>query len=169
MSRDNPASLTIQIFDKSHHDRSAFSSGDEPLDVYLKTRASHDQRNNLSFPYVLTDPQGKILGYYTLSATSVSTDALPASLARKIGYDLAPAVLLGRLAVDHAQQGQGYGKYLLVDALRRIARSGDIAVLAVLVDPKNAQARAFCEHFGFSELEAEGGRMFVPFKTIKDI
>ena len=40
-----------------------------------------------------------ILGFYTLSATSVPLDLLPEGLAKKIHYPQAPAALIGRLAI----------------------------------------------------------------------
>ena len=159
----------IELMTKAH-DRAGFSCGVEPLDTYLKTRAGQDQRNNVAFPYVLTlggNPQ--ILGYYTLSASSVPLTALPPRLAKLTRYELAPAVLLGRLAVDQRLRGQGYGAHLLIDALRRVAHSGDVAVLVVIVDPKDQMATDFYGKFGFAPLEGEGGRMFIPFKTIRDI
>jgi len=159
----------IELLAKSH-DRTRFSCGVDALDTYLKTRAGQDQQNNIAFPYVLTfgdDPE--VLGYYTLSASSVPLTALPTKLAKLTRYEVAPAVLLGRLAVDERLKGQGYGAHLLIDALRRIVRSGDIAVLIVIVDPKDQPATDFYAKFGFVPLEGKGGRMFIPFKTIKDV
>lgn len=164
-----PDTAVIELLRKSH-DRTAFSSGVEPLDGYLKTRASQEQRNNVAFPYVLTfgdDP--RVMGFYTLSASSVPLMALPSKLAKLTRYELAPAVLLGRLAVDQSLQGQGYGQHLLIDALRRVVRSGDMAVMMVIVDPKGQSATNFYARFGFEPLEGQGERMFVPFKTIKNI
>lgn len=111
----------------------------------------------------------RVMGFYTLSATSVPLMALPPKLAKLTRYELAPAVLLGRLAVDARLQGHGYGKHLLIDALRRVVRSGDVAVMLVIVDPKDQSATDFYARFGFAPLEGQGGRMFVPFKTIRNI
>ncbi len=74
--------------------------------------------------FVLLLPDGAIGGYYTLSSTSVQLAELPAQTVRKLPrYPLVPATLLGRLAVDRRQQGKGYGRFLLADALHRAARS----------------------------------------------
>ena len=59
-----------------------------------------------------------------------------------------PATLLGRLAVDRRRQGKGYGRFLLADALYRAARS-EIASFAVIVDPKDDNARRFYERESF--------------------
>ena len=168
MSNDASSPFIIRLLDRKRHNRAEFNSGSDPLDIYLKTRAGQEQRNNVAFPYVLTKDD-RILGYYTLSATSVLTNALPQGLSRKIGYELAPAVLIGRLAVDQSQQGEGLGRILLVDALRRIVRSGDFAVTAIVVDPKDEKATYFYAHHGFEPLENEGHRMFISFNKIKNL
>ncbi|MGI8913534.1 MAG: GNAT family N-acetyltransferase, partial [Chloroflexota bacterium] len=66
-------------------------------------------------------------------------------------YRTLPAVLLGRLAVDQQQQGQGIGKLLLVDALQRSLQfHSHIGAMAVTVDAKDDAARSFYEHYGFT-------------------
>jgi hypothetical protein len=55
----------------SHHDRSSFASGVEPLDRYFRSRAGQDARKNMAAPFVLVLPDGAIGGYYTLSATGL--------------------------------------------------------------------------------------------------
>lgn len=68
--------------------------------------------------FVLVLPDGFLAGYYTLSSTAVNMGEWPAQAVRKLArYAPIPATLLGRLAVDWRQQGRGYGRYLLADAL----------------------------------------------------
>src|SRR5690348_17338816 len=103
----------------------------------------------MAAPFVLVLPDGKIVGYYTLSSTSVQLGELPAPVVRKLPrYPLIPATLLGRLAVDRRQQGKGYGRFLLADALYRAARS-EIASFAVIVEAKDDNARRFYERESF--------------------
>jgi GNAT superfamily N-acetyltransferase len=88
----------------------------------------------MAAPFVLVLPDETIAGYYTLSSTSVQLSELPAQIVRKLPrYPLVPATLLGRLAVDRRQQGKGYGRFLLADALYRASRS-EVASFAVIVD-----------------------------------
>jgi GNAT superfamily N-acetyltransferase len=61
---------------------------------------------------------------------------------------LVPATLLGRLAVDRHQQGKGYGRFLLADALYRAARS-EIASFAMIVAAKDENACRFYERESF--------------------
>jgi GNAT superfamily N-acetyltransferase len=79
----------------------------------------------------------------------VQLGELPENTARKLPrFPLVPATLLGRLAVDRRHQGLGYGRFLLANALYRVARS-DIASFAVIVDAKAEPARRFYEPENF--------------------
>jgi len=161
--------LIFELLNKLH-DRSVFNCGNQSLDLYLTTRSGQELRQNIAFPYVMTlDDESRVLGYYTLSATSVPLDSLPKTIAKITRYDVVPAVLIGRLAIDKSLQGQGAGKLLLIDALRRIGRSSDFAILVVVVDPKDQDVIQFYQKFGFVSLSGAGDRMFLPFKTIKNI
>lgn len=156
----------------SEHDRAAFSCGDEALDRYLKQQASQDARNRVAAPFVLrTADSPRIIGYYTLSAATVELRALPADAARRLPrYPLLPAVLIGRLAVDREFAGQGWGKVLLIDALRRsFAQSHQVAAMAVVVDAKDDAAQEFYERYGFQQLLEHQNRLFLPMKTIEQL
>jgi predicted GNAT family N-acyltransferase len=121
-------------------------------------------------PFVLrAADSSRIVGYYTLSAATIELQELPVAVARRLPrYPLLPAVLIGRLAVDRAFTGQGWGEILLVDALRRsLAQSRQIAAMAVVVDAKDAAARRFYERYGFQPLVEHQNRLFVPMKTIE--
>ena len=129
----------------SHHDRSSFDSGVEPLDKYFKTQAGQDARKNMAAPFVLIPSDGRIAGSYTLSSTAVRLAELPPDVVKKPPrYPLAPATLLGRLAVDQRQRGKSYGRFLLADALWRSARS-EIASFALVAEAKDDDARRFCQ------------------------
>ena len=78
-------------------------------------------------------------------------------------------MLIGRLALDKTLQGKSYGRYLLIDALRRISRSRDFAVTLILVEAKDQKAEDFYKHYGFKSLDSEQKTLFIPFKTIKDL
>jgi GNAT superfamily N-acetyltransferase len=153
----------------SHHDRSGFESGVEPLDRYFRTQAGQDARKNMAAPFVLMLPDGTIAGYYTLSSTAVQLAELPQQAVRKLPrYPLVPATLLGRLAVDRRQQGKGYGRFLLADALYRAARS-EIASFAVIVDAKDDSARRFYERESFLPLPDQPMKLFRPMADIKQL
>ena len=106
------------------HDRSAFSCGEPALDRYLREQAGQDARRRVAAPFVASTDGMKVLGFYTLSATSIQLADVPVALAKKLPrYPRLPATLLGRLATDLSARGVGLGRLLLVDAIARAVRS----------------------------------------------
>ena len=151
------------------HDRASFESGVEPLDRYLRIQAGQDARKNMAAPFVLVLPDGAIAGYYTLSSTAVNVGEWPAQTVRKLPrYPLVPATLLGRLAVDRRHQGNGYGRFLLADALFR-AVSSEIASFAVIVDAKDENARRFYERESFLPFRDQPLKLFRPMTDIAEL
>jgi GNAT superfamily N-acetyltransferase len=156
----------------SEHDRAAFSCGVEALDRYLHQQADQDFRNRVAAPFVLRAADSpRIIGYYTLLAFTVELAELPENLTKRLPrYPRLPAVLIGRLAVDKRFAGQGWGKVLLLDALRRsLEQSEQIAAMAVVVDAKDDAARAFYQHYGFEQLGERPSRLFLPMKTVEQL
>ncbi len=152
-----------------HHDRSVFDSGIEQLDRYFRVQAGQDARKNMAAPFVLVLPDGAVAGYYTLSATAVAIGDLPEKTARKLPrYPLVPATLLGRLAVDSRYRGNGYGRFLLADALYRAVR-GDIASFAVILDAKDENARRFYERESFLPFPDHPMKLFRPMADIEKL
>jgi GNAT superfamily N-acetyltransferase len=121
----------------------------------------------MAAPFVLVLSDGTIAGYCTLSSTSVQLGELPEQTVRKLPrYPLVPATLVGRLAVDRRQQGKGYGRFLLADALYRAARS-EIASFAVIVDAKDDNARRFYERESFLPFPDQPMKLFRPMADIR--
>ncbi len=123
----------------------------------------------MAAPFVLVLTDSAIGGYYTLSATSVKLADLPDQTARRLPrYPLVPATLLGRLAVDRRFQGKGYGRFLLADALYRVARN-EIASFAVIVDAKDEAARRFYERESFLPFADQPMKLFRLVADIKQL
>lgn len=123
----------------------------------------------MAAPFVLVLPDGAVGGYYTLSATAAKLADLPDQTVRRLPrYPLVPATLLGRLAVDRRFQGKGYGRFLLADALYRIARN-EIASFAVIVDAKDEAARRFYERESFLAFADQPMKLFRPVADIKKL
>ncbi|UVK44900.1 GNAT family N-acetyltransferase [Mesorhizobium sp. AR07] len=151
------------------HDRTSFESVVEPLDRYFRMQAGQDARKNMAAPFVLVLQDGAIAGYYTLSSTAVNVGEWPAQTIRKLPrYPLIPATLLGRLAVDRRQQGKGYGRYLLADALFRSLGS-EIASFAVIVDAKDENARRFYERESFLPFPDQPMKLFLPMADVAEL
>lgn len=145
------AAVRIQQL-SAEHDRGAFSCGVPALDRYLREQAGQDARRRVAAPFVATTDNVKVLGFYTLSATSIQLTEIPVALAKKLPrYPRLPATLLGRLATDLSARGVGLGRVLLVDAITRAVRS-EIASFALVLDAKDEDAASFYERESFIRL-----------------
>lgn len=163
------STYVIEPLDRTH-DRAAFLCGIPALDRYLTHQVSQDMKKGLTVAYILREREGKaVLGYYTVSMSSIEVSGLPEELARKVPYQTAPAALIGRLAAHENVHGQGLGGLLLGSALNRcLTASESIGAMGVFVDAKNDAARAFYEHYGFIRL-ADEYRLFIPMKTVAQL
>ena len=164
--------MKLELFDAKKHHRKGFCSGNESLDNYLKKHLNQGVKKELVKAYVLADEQGKVLGYYTLSSSSVSWSDIPDSLAKKLPRYPIPAVLIGRMATDEnaRESGARVGSKLLVHALKQALVAADtIGVLCVIVDAK-PEAVGFYSRFGFQRLKQDDEcRLYLPVQTIKDL
>ena len=142
----------------AEHDRSAFCCGVPALDRYLREQAGQDARRRIAAPFVALEGNGRVLGFYTLSATSILLTEIPQPLAKRLPrYPRLPATRLGRLATDVSARGAGLGRFLLADAMQRAVRS-EIASSAFVVDAKDHAAARFYERESFIAVSAERRR-----------
>lgn len=156
----------------SKHKKSDFSCGKEILDNYLHKQANQDIKRKLSVCLVIKEVETNLIkGYYTLSNNSIPLELVPNEIRKKLpkSYEAIPTTLLGRLAVDNKFQGQGIGKLILVDALKRSYElSKTIGSFAVVVDPIDKDAERFYDKYGFIKLP-DSGKMFLTMKTIRQL
>jgi len=155
----------------NQHDRGVFDCGVSILNDYLTKYAKQDVKRKASAVFVLVhraDPT-RVIGFYTLCATSVLLSELPEAMTKKLPrYPEIPAVLLGRLARDI--HFPGMGELLLSDAIARCVRvASDIAASLIVVDSKGDAATRFYEKFGFLSLPKLRGRMFLPMQTAEKL
>lgn len=122
------------------HDIASFNNGRHPsLDKWLRDRArSSEGLSARTYVTCAADPAGRVVGYYAISTAGAHRVALPNAKLRRGMPEEVPLLLLGRLAIDAAYQGQGLGSALLIDALRRCSAASAIAgargVLAHAID-----------------------------------
>jgi len=155
------------------HDRTSFDCGEPALNDFLKKLARQQQTKHLSRTFVAIrkgDPSSRVLGFYSLSAGSISFRSLPDEIRSKLPQYPIPAARLGRLASDLSVKGQGMGGSLLKDALLRVANvsSQDMGILAVIVDAKNDDAKRFYLRYGFQTLADNPLCLFMLTQTIRD-
>jgi predicted GNAT family N-acyltransferase len=155
------------------HDRVAFSCGKDALDRYFRTQASQDVKKRVAATFVLVDPgnERRVLGFYTLSATSIRLSDLPTQIVKRLPkYPIVPATLLGRLAVSIEVKGQHLGEFLLMDALHRsLSQCDQIGSLAVVVDAKDDQACLFYRRYDFIQFSDEPSKFFLPMGSIEKL
>ncbi len=153
-----------------NHDRAAFSCGYKDLEDYIRNQASQDLKRKLAAVFVIVrnDNAKRVIGYYTLSSRHLQLEQLPEEIAKKAGkYNTIGVTLLGRMAVDTSQQGQGIGELLLVEALKQsLLGTERVVSFAVFVEAKDEKAAGFYRKYGFIELMEDKGKLFLPMKTI---
>lgn len=153
----------------AEHDRSALACGILELDDYLHRQAGQDAKRKVAAPFVMLDPERRIVGYYSLSAYGVRSTELPPAVAKKLPkYPLIPATLLGRLAVSHEHQGQKLGRLLLMDALYRSWKNTtEVASVGVVAEAIDEAARKFYLHHEFIPLLEHPRKLFIAIGTIQ--
>jgi len=161
----------IELLDKKHN-RKDFDCGKELLNDYLKTQAGQDVKRKLAACFVLADSETNIIhGYYTLSNSSIPLSNFSVQIQKKLpkSYKAIPATLLGRLAIDKNQQGNGIGKILLIDALKRsYSIANEIGSFAVVVDPIDDESKGFYQKYDFIELP-DSKKLFIATRTLKEL
>jgi GNAT superfamily N-acetyltransferase len=152
------------------HQRAEFCCGKAPLDNFVRRLVSQYEKRGLGRTNVAVRPgDPRVWGYYTLAAGAVAFENLPQQAGRKLPRHPVPVVLLARLAVDQAAQGQGLGAHLLVDALHRCESLAEqLGIHAVEVDALDEPAKAFYEKFGFVGLQDHPLHLHLPVATIRD-
>ncbi|REE01537.1 GNAT family N-acetyltransferase [Marinoscillum furvescens] len=153
------------------HKKSDFSCGNLLLDNYLHKQAGQDVKRKLSACFVLADESGFVKGYYTLSSSSIDKGELPEEIVKILppSYENLPVTLLGRLARNEKNKGEGIGELLLLDALKRsYDATKTVASMAIVVDPIDGIAVQFYAKYGFINLPTSG-KMFIPMKTVSKL
>jgi len=156
------------ILDKNRHDRKRFDCGVKALNVYLQMMANQQSIKDNTRTFVLEDEQNpqNIIGYYTLTMTTIDLNSLPSTLQKK-HHNATSGGLIARLAVDKRYKQQGFGEWLLVDALKRLLDASDsVAFPLVIVDAKDGVSE-FYKKFGFLTFLDEDNKLFITIDSIR--
>lgn len=152
------------------HDKASFDCGNAELNNYLRQIAGQHIRKSLARVYVAceeTDP-GRIVAYYSLSVCELRSEELPEPFRKRFPNRI-PAVRLGRLAVARANQRQGVGELMLIDAMRNVVQvDAVVGAAALLVDAKNEEAKRFYLKYRFLELSDQPLNLFLPIASVKE-
>ncbi|WP_182086360.1 GNAT family N-acetyltransferase [Aureimonas sp. ME7] len=168
--------LIIEPLDREKHDRAAFSCGVAQVDNFFRNTANKLAKADNLRTWVMTDPDGSIIGFYAMNAHAVDYTDLPKRFARtRPGHGSIPAAYVSMIGVRKDLQGKGYGGDLLADCLKRIARVADQIGIAVVTldvldcgDPALVvrRQRAYAT-YGFEPLPSQPLCMFLPLATVR--
>ena len=157
--------LAVQELDSKQHDRAGFDCGVEVLNRYLKGLATQHRAKGIATTFVLidTDAPSRILGFYSLSAATLSFDNLTDEDRKGLPTYPIPAVRIGRLAGAASARGRGLGELLLQNAIKRVLHTrGTLGVYAVVVEAKDAAVETFYRKFGFRLCDTQTRQLYLP-------
>jgi GNAT superfamily N-acetyltransferase len=160
--------LRIEPISRSHNRRS-FDCGSPELNQYLENTARQQSEKGISRTFVLVDDHnpGEILGFFTLTACEILVEKLPLRFAKKYP-SRAPAAKLARLAVALSRQKQGFGTYMMINAMERILFVAEhLGIIGFFVDAKDNSAAGYYRQFGFIPLPDSPLELFLPVATIR--
>lgn len=142
-------SLSVPLPLDASHQLEEFECGRPALNDWLLRYARQAQGSGSARTFVACDGN-RVAGYFSLTVGQIDTLEALERVRRGMGQYPIPVVILARLAVDAAYQGQGLGWGMLQDAIRRTITIADQAgIRALLTHPIDAQADAFYRRFGF--------------------
>jgi len=131
----------------AHHALETFDCGEPSLNDWLKRRALQNQASGASRTFVSCE-KDQVVAYYALASSAVAASAAPGRFRRNMP-DPIPVVVLARLAITQAHQGQGLGRALFQDAGRRVVHAADaIGIRGLLVHALSDEAKAFYLQLG---------------------
>lgn len=176
MTSAAPSHNTIEPFDPEKHDRTAFSCGVGQVDNFFKRTANKLVRADNLRVFVMTSPDGGVIGFYALNAHAVDYAELPARYARnRPSHGQIPAAYISMIGVDSRFAGRGYGGDLLVNSLKRIAKAAEaVAIAVVMLDVLDcgspdlvAKRLKLYTGYGFVPLPSHPLRLFLPLSTVR--
>ena len=148
-----------------NHDVDAFDCGEPVLNDWLRRRAQVNQASGASRTYVVCEEK-RVVAYYALASGAIVQAGVPGKFRWNMP-DPVPVVVLARLAVDRNRQGQGLGRALFRDAVRRVVNAAEtIGIRGIVVHAISEKARKFYIALGFDPCPAEAMTLVV---TLRDL
>ncbi|HET6377831.1 MAG TPA: GNAT family N-acetyltransferase [Methylocella sp.] len=124
------------------------------LDRFFREKATQNVKRLLESCFVAVELRArKIAGYDFFSEASIlAKNLLPDVLNSLACYPVLPAASLRKLAADLGYSRKGVGSSLIANTALRVINS-DAKALALISQPKDKNAAAFCKHHGFIRSE----------------
>lgn len=141
--------------DFKKHNRDYFESINEGLNVWLRQHSGQNRRRDFAATWVVADVEYKVVGYVTLTMSSLDLSSAPAAIAQGAPKQV-PVLLCGRLAVDQRYARAGIGTTLVQHVLTSAIELNERAACkAVIVNALNPEARTWWMRFGFEPFTTE--------------
>jgi GNAT superfamily N-acetyltransferase len=154
-----------------------FCCGAPPLDRFIKNKAQKAEgRHEYRTFCAHLDDSPVCIGYYSLQVGTGLVAELPQShdsylTRRKRKPDSFPAINLAYIGVDESYQGQGLGRFLIMDVFSKVASIADLAGLyALTLTSYDQKATKFYKKIGFEAyVDGEQPKMLYPIQGIIDL
>ncbi|HUA11834.1 MAG TPA: GNAT family N-acetyltransferase [Solirubrobacteraceae bacterium] len=144
------------LLDVRRHDREQFNCGEPALDEWLRRYAGQNRRRDTAATWVIADANDVVVAYTSIAMTGIDRSAAPGVLAKR-SPDPVPALLLGRLAVDHRYSRLGIGTALVAHVLATaVELNQKAACRAVVVTALTDRACTWWERLGFHPFDQDG-------------
>jgi len=154
------------LLDKTKHDRNNFNCEITVLNHYFKAMASQQAKKDNTRTFVLEDiNNSQVIGFYTLTMTPIELESLPSRLKKKHQSSTSGG-LIARLGVDIKYKGQGFGEWLLIDALAKLLAASDSVAFPIIIVEAKDGSKHFYEKYGFTAFEDDESKLFI---TIADV
>jgi len=136
------------------------------MDDWLRRRAKANQASGASRTFVVCDGD-RVVAYYALASGSIAVAEVSGRFKRNMP-DPIPVVLLARLAVDKAYQGQGIGPALFRDSALRVVNAADaIGIRGMVVHAISERAKEFYQTLGFDSMLGDAMTLMVTLQDLK--
>lgn len=158
--------VQIQALSSTHNCK-GFDCGTPPLNEWLATMAGQQEKKYIARTFILVDVAAPetVLGFYTLAVSEVGHDAFPNP---KKYPKRVPVARLGRFAIEESLQGKGFGEFLLLNALERVAEiSLNAGIAAIVVDAKDMKAADYYRRYDFIASPDNLLQLLLPTKTVQ--
>jgi GNAT superfamily N-acetyltransferase len=153
---------------QTQHDLAAFDCGKPNLNAWLQRHARQAQGSGSAKVFVMADALLQVVAFYALTVGQIDTLDAPDRIRQGMGCHPIPVVVLARLAVTTAAQGQGLGVALLQDAIRRTVQvSEQVGIRALLTHPIDDDAAGFYRRFGFVASPVREGQLLLLLKDAR--
>jgi len=158
--------MNTVLLDKTKHDRNKFNCEIVALNHYFKVMANQQAKKDNTRTFVIenTVNNSQVIGFYTLTMTPIELQGLPTKLQKK-HLSSTSGGLIARLGVDKRYKGQGFGEWLLIDALAKLLSASDAVAFPIIIVEAKDGAKNFYKKYGFTAFANDENKLFI---TIAD-